>query len=308
MKLILILTIFFISYTSFSFGIAWYLRRNDIMDILWGPGIALYAWITYGVVGSSTHAWIIPLLITLWALRLSIHIGMRASSQEDTRYATWRKEWMHRGERYFRIRSLFQIFILQGILMLVIALPAMLAIYFGWGERIMWWQIIGILIWLEGFTIETIADWQLLDFLHRKHAGLEQETFMKRGLWAWSRHPNYFGEAEQWWGVFLIALTQYAPWTWLGILSPILITYLILKVSGIPMLEAQFADNPEYQHYKEKVNAFIPWYKKLVWGKKSQSQESVILEDTIIEEPKIQKELKELEDDHPIKMITDREE
>lgn len=289
MKLIPLLTIFFTLYSFFGLGLAWYFRRNDVVDMMWGPGIAGFAWIVYANVGAGL-SWILPLLITIWALRLSIHIAMRsAGKKEDPRYALWRQEWKKKGERYFYIRSFLQVFVLQGILMSVVALPAMLAIYFGWGERIMWWQIIGILVWLEGLSIESIADWQLVDFLERKHAGLEKDQFMKRGLWSWSRHPNYFGEVEQWWGIFIIALTPHAPWTWLGILSPIVITYLILKVSGIPMLEEQFADNPEYQAYKEKVNAFIPWYKKIELGKKK-SQESIAIEDEISEESEVAEE------------------
>jgi steroid 5-alpha reductase family enzyme len=261
MKFIPILTTFFAIYTLFGFGLAWYFRRNDIVDMMWGPGIAAFAWIAYLNVGTGI-AWIIPVIISIWALRLSIHIGMRASEKEDSRYAAWRQEWMKKGERYFYIRSFFQVFVLQGILMSVVALPAILAAYFGWGDRITWWQIIGILVWIEGFAIESIADWQLVDFIKRRHAGLEKETFMKRGIWAWSRHPNYFGEVEQWWGIFLIALTPNAPWTWLGIISPLVITFLILKVSGIPLLEASFDDNPEYQEYKKNVNAFVPWPRK----------------------------------------------
>lgn len=270
MKLIPIVTIFFALYAISGFGLAWYFRRNDLVDMMWGPGIAALAWIAYLNIGTGL-VWIIPMIMSIWAIRLSVHIALRAAEKkEDARYAAWREEWMKKGSHYFYIRSFFQVFLLQGIFMVIVALPALLSVYFGWGERIMWWQIVGILVWIEGFAIESIADWQLSDFLHRKHAGLEEDQFMKRGIWAWSRHPNYFGEVEQWWGIFLIALAPQAPWTWLGILSPIFITYLILKVSGIPMLEAQFADNPEYQAYKEKVNAFIPWYKKIELCKKSQ--------------------------------------
>jgi len=271
MLLIPALTIFFFSYAVFGFFLSKKLRRNDIVDVMWGPGIAGLSWVAYTISGIGI-SWVLPLLVSIWALRLSFHIALRAGDHEDARYKTWRIQWMKRGERYFQIRSFLQIFVLQGLLMAVVALPIILAVYSGWGERIMWWQIIGLLVWIEGLTIETLADWQLSDFLERKHAGLESSSFMTRGIWSWSRHPNYFGEVELWWGIFLIALTPNAPWTWLGIISAVTITYLILKVSGIPMLEAQFADDPEYQAYQKTTNAFIPWPPR---QQKKQNTESV---------------------------------
>lgn len=232
-------------------------NRNDIVDALWGPGIAGFAWLAYVIAGTG-WTWILPVIITIWALRLSLHVIMRMSPREDARYAAWRHEWLERGFVYFRIRSFLQVFLLQGILMIVVALPAILAAWTGGQGNLMWWQIIGLLIWASGFLIETLADWQLADFLKRKRAGLETEKYMMRGLWSWSRHPNYYGEVQQWWGVFLLALSAGAPLTWIGIISPIAITFLILKVSGIPMLEEQFAHDPEYQAYQRSVSAFIP--------------------------------------------------
>ena len=259
MTLIPSFVIFFFVYICFGFVLAQKQKRNDLVDMMWGPGIAGFSWLAFAVVGSG-FGWVLPLIITIWALRLSLHIALRANNNEDARYAAWREEWMKKGERYFQIRSFFQVFFLQGILMIAVALPVVLAMYFGWGTMsVQWWQIIGLLIWIEGFTIETLADWQLSDFLARKHAGLETSKYMTHGIWGWSRHPNYFGEVEQWWGVFLIALTPQAPWTWLGIISALTITFLILKVSGIPILEAQFEDDPEYQDYQQQVNAFFPW-------------------------------------------------
>jgi steroid 5-alpha reductase family enzyme len=152
------------------------------------------------------------------------------------------------------LNSFLQIFMLQGLVVVAISAPVLITFGAPGGEsNLLDW--IGAALWLAGFLFELIADWQLLRFIrNEKNKG----RIMRYGLWRYSRHPNYFGEALLWWGVFLIGLSSlYGAW---GIVSPLLISYLLLRVSGIPMLEAKWDGNQEYEEYRERTNAFFPWF------------------------------------------------
>jgi steroid 5-alpha reductase family enzyme len=119
-------------------------------------------------------------------------------------------------------------------------------------------DLLGFLVWLTGFTFEAVADWQLSRF---KADPANRGRVMKQGLWAYSRHPNYFGESLLWWGLFLIALAT--PYGWWALISPVLITFLLLKVSGVTLLEKDIVERrPEYREYLETTSAFIPWFPK----------------------------------------------
>lgn len=144
---------------------------------------------------------------------------------------------------------------LQGFLLLLIAYPLILVnVYPKVGFNIV--DIMGLAIWLVGFFFEVVGDYQLSQFI--KHEKKSKGDIMRKGLWRYSRHPNYFGEALLWWGIFLIVLsTRYG---WAAVFSPIIIDYLLLKVSGVPLLEKRYKDNQKYQQYAQKTNKFIPWF------------------------------------------------
>ncbi|MCA1796200.1 MAG: DUF1295 domain-containing protein, partial [Geobacteraceae bacterium] len=172
------------------------------------------------------------------------------------RYRQWRESW----GKTFVWRSFLQIFMLQGAVIYLVALPVILVMR-NPGGSLGWLDLIGVLIWSLGFAYEVIGDWQLKQF---KDDPENRGRIMRYGLWRTTRHPNYFGEATLWWGIFFIALG--APLGWLAIISPLLIDFLLLKVSGIPMLEERYADNPEFQEYKKHTNALFPWFPKSEQG------------------------------------------
>jgi len=241
-------------YLTTIFGLALWLKDNSIVDVAYGLAFVLTcssAFLVYG--DGHARQWLVVSLITIWGLRLACHIFLRKQGEgEDFRYRQWREEW---GETFIW-RSFLQIFMLQGTVIFVVALPALLVINSS-GGRLDALDIAGIVIWLIGFGFETIGDWQLLCF---KRKAENRGKIIQSGLWRYTRHPNYFGEAVLWWGLFLIAVK--APYGAVAILSPLLIDFLLLKVSGIPMLEAKYQGNHEFSAYKERTNALIPWFPK----------------------------------------------
>jgi len=234
---------------------AWFLfsllvKRNDVADIAWGLGfllVTLAAYLPQGIF--LDRGLLVALLVTIWASRLSLHIYLRNRGRaEDYRYQAWRKEW----GRAFYIRSYFQVFVLQGFLLLIVSSPAVVAsVYRGTNWGIL--DLLGLFVWTVGFLFESVGDWQLARFIKNLE---NKERLIQQGLWQYTRHPNYFGEVAQWWGIWLIALST--PYGWLSIIGPFAITILILKVSGIPLLEKKMAENPEFEAYKKKTSIFIP--------------------------------------------------
>ncbi len=239
----------------FVYGTIWFIisiiqKRNDVADIAWGLGFVVIAatMLTKGAVQPATI--LLAVMIILWGLRLTVHIAARSSKKaEDFRYANWRRSW---GKSFY-LRSYFQVYVLQGFLMVVISLPIFIAKSSPAGP-ITATTLIGIVIWLIGMTFETISDYQLRQFLRNRK---DPSEIMQTGLWKYSRHPNYFGEVLLWWGIFICGLSLQNGW-W-GIISPLTITYLLLYVSGIPMLEAKYKNHPKFQAYKAHTSAFFPW-------------------------------------------------
>jgi steroid 5-alpha reductase family enzyme len=236
--------------------VAWFalsilLHRNDIADIAWGPGIALMA-STALVVGNTLtlQSGILLALVWLWALRLALRVGLRvARHSEDVRYAAWRREW-----KWFYTRSFVQVYLLQGVLMAVLAYPFLHYAAFAGGGVLQWWLFgMGIAVWAVGFVFEVVADYQLARFLRTR---TDKHAVLDTGLWKYSRHPNYFGEVLCWWGVWLTMLG--VPYGVVAIVSPLTITFLILFVSGIPMLEKGMASNEVYETYKKRTSMFFP--------------------------------------------------
>lgn len=242
-------------YMTFWFTLSVIRKRNDIADIAWGLGFVLVTGIAYLLNSApSLASTLMLLLVSLWGARLSMHIANRnRSKSEDYRYEKWRKEW----KSLFYIRSYFQVFILQGLLLLIIAIPAVLTAGLENKIDITSWALAGVLLWATGFYFETVADLQLRKFSLKKTSPNEVLT---SGLWRYSRHPNYFGEVLQWWGIWLIMLSTTLPIEIkiLCLLSPLTITVLILFISGIPMLEKKFMKNPAYRKYAASTSRFLP--------------------------------------------------
>lgn len=250
MNYFLVLALILFSYMSLWFIYSIMKKRNDVADMAWGVGFVLLAWSAYFVSGGSNNlALLVNVLVSLWGIRLAIHISRRnRGKSEDYRYLAWRKEW----GRWFYLRSYLQVYLLQGLLLFVIALPVAV-LNSSTSYVISWVQLVGIAVWLIGYIFETVGDYQLSQFIKDP---ANKGRLMQGGLWAYTRHPNYFGEVTLWWGIWLITIsTTDSLFT---IIGPITITFLILKVSGIPMLEKKMANNPEFKEYSRRVSVFIP--------------------------------------------------
>ena len=216
-------------YVTVGFIVSFFIRRNDIADVMWGPGIFLVVLTSYLQTTLDTR-YTFPLLVLacLWALRIFLHIGTRFihKKEEDFRYKTWRETW-----RYFYVRSFFQIFLLQGVLMILVGSGLSFAFYMTVGIQskiyVSLFYNLGILISMFGLIFETLADLQLTEFLKLKKVDKENKmgNVLKTGVWKYSRHPNYFGEVTFWWGIFISLIPLFSP---LFLISPITITYLIL--------------------------------------------------------------------------------
>jgi steroid 5-alpha reductase family enzyme len=184
-------------------------------------------------------------------LRLSLYILWRNwGKPEDFRYQKWRQE---AGGRWWW-QSFFQVFLLQGLLLWIISTPLLAAQTSLTPERLTFLDILGVALWAIGFFFEAAGDLQLARF---KANAANKGKVMDRGVWRYTRHPNYFGDAAQWWGYFLIATAAGGWWT---ILSPILMTTLLMRVSGATLLEKTMETRPGYKEYAESTSAFIPWF------------------------------------------------
>ncbi len=227
------------------------LRDASIADIAWGlvfVGIAWASWIA-GVGG--TAGLVAALAVTLWGLRLAIYIGIRnAGHGEDRRYQAMRAK----RPGSFWLWSLFGVFVLQGVLALIVSLPVQSLGSVGDSSPgpLAW---VGVAIFLAGLAFEAVGDAQLAAF---KRDPANQGEVMDRGLWRYTRHPNYFGDALLWWGIWLIAVGSGAAW-W-SLVGPALMTFLLVRVSGVKLLESDLAGRrPGYVEYIRKTSPFIPW-------------------------------------------------
>lgn len=231
-------------------------RDNSLVDIAYGPAFLVACWGTWFFSGELTlhfRPLLILSLLTLWGLRLCLHIGLRHRGRgEDFRYRKFREDW---GDTIIW-RSFLQIYMLQGAVVLVVASPILLTIAEP-GGALVWSDLLGVLLFSLGFLFEAISDWQLTVF---KRGGSNKGKIIMHGLWRYSRHPNYFGEATLWWGIFFVGLA--APFGLYGLISPLTIAFLLLRVSGIPMLEVKYQGNPEFEAYKTRTNGFFPWFER----------------------------------------------
>lgn len=242
------------AYMTILYIIAQLKHNNSIVDVSWGLGFGAIAVIS---LLQNTHFKPLQIIVTtitlIWGLRLAIHIYLRNKGKgEDKRYAAMRISW----GKWEPIYSFLQIFMLQGFLTLVVVYPVML-VNTTLNPKFTLISAVGLCMWIIGFFFESVGDFQLTQFLNNP---TNKGRVMRYGLWQYTRHPNYFGELMMWWGIFVMTISL--PNGLGTIISPLTMTFLLLYVSGIPLLEKPFNDNPEFQEYKKTTNALIPWFPK----------------------------------------------
>ena len=241
-----------LGYMTAVWGISLVVRNASIVDSFWGPGFIVLAVAAPWVADAWTWRSVLVLaLVTVWGLRLAMHVTVRNWGKgEDWRYRQWREEAPDR----FWWTSYFRVFVLQGILMVVVAAPILATAA---SSRAGWTglDVAGAFLWLFGLSYEAIADLQLMRF---KRDPTNKGRVFDQGLWRTSRHPNYFGESMVWWGLFLVALS--VPEGIWSIIGPVAITFLLLRVSGVRMLERGLKHRkPAYAEYIRRTSPFIPW-------------------------------------------------
>ena len=235
---------------AFAWGIATVRHDVSIVDIFWGTGFVLIAWTTQLTSGqTSPIAWLLVAMVTTWGLRLAGYLVWRNwGKDEDYRYQSMRE----RHGRWFPLVSLFTVFGLQGLLMWIIALPIQVGI-----SRADGWHLgvgIGVVLWAAGLFFEAIGDYQLARF---KADAANRGKVMNRGLWRYTRHPNYFGDFLVWWGLYAAALESTA-WWW-TIVGPLLMSFLLLRVSGVRLLENSLKTRVQgYEEYVRTTSSFFP--------------------------------------------------
>lgn len=254
MELISLLGISFMAVLAFFFAVwvlSLVLTDASIVDRFWGLGFILIAVLT-AILGEG---WIgrkilMTLPVMAWGLRLSLHLHFRNRGKgEDFRYQVFRQR-----SKQFWLTSLWNVFGLQAVLCWIIAWPLVWGMGTAGANRLTWTDTIGMAVWMAGFVMEAVADAQLRSFLRFPE---NHGKVMRTGLWACCRHPNYFGESLIWWGFFLMALS--VPLGWLTLVSPAGITFLLVRISGVPMLENGLAERREgYHDYVRSTPAFIP--------------------------------------------------
>lgn len=233
------------------------LRNVAIVDIAWGLGFVLVA-ITSQLCSASDgiNHWLLPVLVGLWGCRLGLYLAWRnLGKPEDKRYRVMRDL---RGPA-FVYSSLWVVFLPQGALILLISLP----IQAGIQEANITWHplhIPGITLWTTGLLFEAVSDYQLARFL--ADPGSKGQV-MNRGLWYYTRHPNYFGDFLVWWGIYCVALAGTTEHIWWTIIGPLVMSFLLMRVSGVPLLEQTLkTTRPGYADYILRTNSFFPWWPK----------------------------------------------
>jgi len=228
-------------------------KNSSIVDIFWGFGFVVACWVYFALTpdGFLFRKLLISLLVTVWGIRLTLHILRRNWGKgEDFRYQKWRDE---HGKRWWW-RSYFQVFIFQGLLLWIISAPLLASQYRGQPDHLSLLDFLGAGLWLIGFFFESVGDYQLSRFINNPE---NKGKIMTSGVWRYTRHPNYFGDSAQWWGYYLIAAAACGWWT---IFSPILMTIFLLKVSGAALLEKTMQLKPGYREYMETTSGFVPWF------------------------------------------------
>lgn len=239
-------------FLSLVFVLSRWLGRLDVVDVAWGLAfvvIAVAGFVYADHMVGLNVASLVVLLVVIWGLRLAAHIAKRLKKgHEDPRYTELRQKW--RGSE--AVNAYFRVFLLQAVLAFVVALPVVL-VNRAPEQGLGWLALAGGLIWLVGFVFEAVGDKQLADFVSQAK---NQGRVMDKGLWRYTRHPNYFGELTQWWGIFVVALV--VPYGWLGFIGPLVLTVLILFISGIPLNEKRQVQKSGWLAYQKRTSVLLP--------------------------------------------------
>jgi steroid 5-alpha reductase family enzyme len=233
-----------------------FIKNVSIVDLFWGLGFVITGWFYYfHTEGFEPRKLVLMIMVSIWGLRLSGYLTWRNTGRgEDFRYQQFRKNY---GEKRYWWISFFQTFLLQGALMWLISVPLLGAQYHTGNNHLGILDLAGIVLWIIGITFETGGDFQLARF---KADPSNKGKVLNSGFWKFSRHPNYFGDTAVWWGYGLLSL---AAGSFLPALGSLLMTALIIKVSGVALLEKSLvSDKPGYKEYIERTSAFIPWFPK----------------------------------------------
>jgi len=245
----------------YVFFLAQIFKNNSIVDIFWGLGficiVIYFAATSNDFIENKNIVFtkhIINSCIVIWGIRLSLHIFVKNWKQpEDWRYVNFRKLWASKNIPQW-LGAFLQVFMLQGLIMFIIALPIIHANkYFMPVSKLTYF---GLFIWLIGFYFEAVGDYQKSQF---KKNPENKGKILTTGLWKYTRHPNYFGETLMWWAIFIMAIDIFQPLiSIINIISPIVLTWLLTKVSGVPMLESKYKGNESYQQYINNTPSFFP--------------------------------------------------
>jgi steroid 5-alpha reductase family enzyme len=242
-----------VAYVTLIWLLSLVLKNASIIDIFWAPGSAVLT-IVYALLsddGYSGRQVLVLALVIAWASRLGGHILTRnAGHGEDFRYKKWREQ----SPDTFWWVSLFRVFYLQGALLWIISAPLLVAVHSDSPHHLTVVDYIGVTVWAIGFLFEAFGDWQLTRFkANPDNAG----KVMNVGLWRYTRHPNYFGNATLWWGYFIIAAVT--PWGFVTAFAPAIMAFMLVRVSGVALLERSIKKRrPGYEEYIARTSSFIP--------------------------------------------------
>lgn len=231
-------------------------RDASIVDPFWGSGFVVVTWLCWWLhAPTDMRSTVIAILTTVWGMRLSIFLTIRNWDHgEDRRYKAMRD---YHGARFTWV-SLFTVFLLQGIILWFVSFPIQAVISASYRPPLSWLDFLAIGVWGLGLTFETVGDWQLARF---KSNPENSGKVMNQGLWRYTRHPNYFGDFCVWWGLYLLAISAAGSWT---VGSPLLMSVLLMKVSGVTLLESTIKERrPDYAAYCNQTNAFFPGWPRI---------------------------------------------
>jgi len=253
LELLIVSALIVLAYVTAVWILSIALRNASIIDIFWGLGFVLLTWVYFLLAdGYDGRSILISVLVSVWGLRLSIHIARRNRGQpEDRRYARMREN----AGAAFWWRSYITVFLLQGALLWAISMPLLAAQNAISPDGFRIWDFLALVVWEIGFLFEAGGDWQLARF---KSDPANVGKVMDRGLWRFTRHPNYFGDATMWWAFFIIA--AHTTDGWITVFSPIIMTFLLMRVSGVTMLERDLKRSKSgYAEYVGSTSSFVPW-------------------------------------------------